>query len=49
MQVEIAALPKQITLKKPKAISGESTAWFDKFYVAGSQRERDRLTFSRQS
>ncbi|MBA8899508.1 phospholipase D-like domain-containing protein [Phyllobacterium sp. P30BS-XVII] len=49
MQVEIATQPKKITLKKPKAISGEANAWFDKFYVAGSQRERDRLTFSRQS
>ncbi|CAN7176642.1 phospholipase D-like domain-containing protein [Phyllobacterium sp. LjRoot231] len=47
METEIAAQPEALLLQKPKAISGKQTSWFDKFYVAGSQRERDRQTFSR--
>jgi hypothetical protein len=38
--------PTSLTLAKPKAISGKP-AWFDRFYVAGSQKERDRKLFSR--
>jgi phosphatidylserine/phosphatidylglycerophosphate/cardiolipin synthase-like enzyme len=34
-----------LTLKKPTAISGEP-AWFEQYYVAGSERERDRMLFS---
>jgi len=29
-----------------RSISGEDEAWFEKFYVSGSQRKRDRITFS---
>jgi hypothetical protein len=36
-----------LQLKKPRKFSGEDQTWFDKFYVAGTQRETDRLTFSR--
>ena len=36
----------KLTLRKPTAISGKG-AWFEEYYVAGSQRERDRLLFSR--
>jgi PLD-like domain len=35
---------KALTLRKPTALSGEP-AWFERDYVAGSQRERDRLLF----
>jgi phosphatidylserine/phosphatidylglycerophosphate/cardiolipin synthase-like enzyme len=35
-----------LTLAKPKAISGKN-AWFEEFYLAGSQKERDRKLFSR--
>lgn len=34
-----------LTLQKPTAISGKP-AWFEKFYVAGSQVENDRKLFS---
>ena len=34
-----------LTLAKPTALSGQP-AWFDRFYVAGSQLERDRQLFS---
>lgn len=37
--------PDPLTLRKPKAIS-EKPAWFDEYYVAGSQRETDRKLFS---
>lgn len=37
---------EKLTLGKPTAISGKE-AWFEKYYVADSQRERDRLLFSR--
>jgi phosphatidylserine/phosphatidylglycerophosphate/cardiolipin synthase-like enzyme len=36
---------EKLTLDKPTAISGKP-AWFEKYYVANSQRERDRLLFS---
>jgi len=36
----------KLTLKKPTSISGEPP-WFRDYYVAGSQRERDRLLFSK--
>jgi hypothetical protein len=35
-----------LTLRKPRAISGEP-AWFEDYYVTGSQKERDRLLFAR--
>ena len=35
-----------LKLKKPKAISGEDENWFEPFYKAGSQKERDRKIFS---
>jgi hypothetical protein len=34
-----------LTLRKPSAISGEP-AWFEDYYVPGSQKERDRLLFA---
>jgi phosphatidylserine/phosphatidylglycerophosphate/cardiolipin synthase-like enzyme len=36
----------QLTLRKPTAISGKP-AWFEQYYVPGSQRERDRQLFAR--
>lgn len=36
-----------LTLKKPIAISGKKNTWFDRYYVAGSQLEKDRTLFSR--
>ena len=38
--------PPPLTLRKPTAITGQP-AWFDRFYRAGSQLERDRQLFSR--
>ena len=35
------ATPAALTLAKPTALSGQP-AWFERFYVAGSQLERDR-------
>lgn len=35
-----------LTLRKPRVISGES-AWFEDYYMTGSQKERDRLLFAR--
>ncbi|WP_316181911.1 phospholipase D-like domain-containing protein [Bradyrhizobium sp. SZCCHNRI1009] len=40
-----ASAPAAITLRKPTALSGKP-AWFERFYVDGSQAERDRLLFS---
>ena len=37
---------KPLTLRKPTAISGEP-AWFEPYYVAGTQKERDRKLFSK--
>jgi phosphatidylserine/phosphatidylglycerophosphate/cardiolipin synthase-like enzyme len=37
---------EKLTLRKPTAITGKQ-AWFEKYYVAGSQREGDRKLFSR--
>jgi phosphatidylserine/phosphatidylglycerophosphate/cardiolipin synthase-like enzyme len=37
---------QKLALEKPAAISGKP-AWFEKYYAANSQRERDRLLFSR--
>jgi phosphatidylserine/phosphatidylglycerophosphate/cardiolipin synthase-like enzyme len=37
-----------LRLQKPVAISGANSAWFAKFYGPDSQRERDRITFSRR-
>jgi phosphatidylserine/phosphatidylglycerophosphate/cardiolipin synthase-like enzyme len=47
MQTEKGDQPQQLRLKKPVAISGEAEPWFGKYYVAATQRETDRLTFSR--
>jgi hypothetical protein len=41
-----AQVREKLTLKKPKAISGKD-AWFERYYVAGSQREGDRKLFSK--
>jgi hypothetical protein len=35
-----------LKLRKPRAISGEP-AWFEAYYVTGSQKEHDRLLFAR--
>lgn len=35
-----------IKLQKPKAISGAKANWFEPFYAAGSQKEKDRKIFS---
>lgn len=40
-----AKQPKAITLRTPKAISGEA-AWFERFYQPDTQALRDRLLFS---
>ena len=40
-----AAEPKSLTLAKPKSLSGQP-AWFEKYYAADSQRERDRKLFA---
>lgn len=37
-----------LQLQKPIAISGAEQPWFAKFYEQGSQRELDRITFSRR-
>jgi len=37
---------EKLTLRKPTAISG-AEAWFERYYEPDSQRERDRLLFSR--
>ena len=39
--------PEELRLQKPTTISGAAEAWFARFYAPGSQRERDRKTFSR--
>ena len=36
-----------LVLKKPIAISGKKNSWFDRYYVAGSQLEKDRTLFSK--
>jgi phosphatidylserine/phosphatidylglycerophosphate/cardiolipin synthase-like enzyme len=46
MKAEKEDHPDRLQLKKRK-FSGEDETWFDKYYVAGTQRETDRLTFSR--
>lgn len=38
--------PKKLALQKPTAISGRKKAWFVRFYIPGSQKERDRKLFS---
>lgn len=40
------AAPARMSLRKPKAISGDGFTWFDRFYKAGSQDRRDREIFS---
>ena len=40
-----AAEPAALTLAKPTSISGKQ-AWFERFYVADSQTERDRKLFA---
>ncbi|AZD15487.1 hypothetical protein [Pseudomonas chlororaphis] len=37
--------PPPLVLKKPTAISGQP-AWFEAYYVAGSQKQGDRQLFS---
>jgi hypothetical protein len=39
--------PPPLALKKPIVFTGEATAWFDKFYRAGSRRFADRVLFSK--
>lgn len=39
--------PETLCLQKPVAISGADQPWFAKFYQKDSQREQDRLIFSR--
>jgi phosphatidylserine/phosphatidylglycerophosphate/cardiolipin synthase-like enzyme len=41
-----AKAPESLKLRKPTAISGKP-AWFPEYYVAASQRERDRELFAR--
>jgi hypothetical protein len=43
-----AAKKETLQLQKPIAISGAERPWFAKFYEQGSQRELDRITFSRR-
>jgi phosphatidylserine/phosphatidylglycerophosphate/cardiolipin synthase-like enzyme len=42
------AKKETLQLQKPIAISGAAQPWFAKFYEQGSQRELDRITFSRR-
>jgi phosphatidylserine/phosphatidylglycerophosphate/cardiolipin synthase-like enzyme len=42
------AKTETLQLQKPIAISGAQQPWFAKFYEQGSQRELDRVTFSRR-
>ena len=35
-----------IKLRKPKAITGAKSNWFDPYYIAGSQKEKDRRLFA---
>ena len=44
-KMKAATSLKTLTLAKPTAISGQP-AWFTRFYVAGSQAQRDRQLFS---
>jgi len=37
----------KLVLQKPTAISGKKHAWFDRYYLSGSQLENDRKLFSR--
>jgi hypothetical protein len=39
---------QMLQLQKPVAISGAAEPWYAKFYVKDSQRELDRITFSRR-
>lgn len=43
-----AAKKETLQLQKPIAISGAAQPWFAMFYEKGSQRELDRITFSRR-
>jgi len=47
-RMQEAGAPDELLLQKPTAISGAEEAWFERFYEPGSQRERDRKTFSHQ-
>lgn len=38
--------PDPLTLRKPQSMSGHAS-WFQDFYQSGSQKEKDRLLFSR--
>lgn len=38
--------PNALVLQKPKAISKKAQNWFEPFYKAGSQKEKDRKIFS---
>lgn len=42
----VAAPKKPLALQKPKAIVPGRPNWFESSYVAGSQKEKDRLLFS---
>lgn len=42
----VAFKPDPLTLRKPRALSGKP-AWFERYYIDGSQAQRDRLLFSR--
>jgi hypothetical protein len=39
------ARPRSLSLRKPKAITGKAN-WFEEYYSADTQKERDRLLFS---
>ncbi len=44
-RMQEANAPRTLTLAKPTSISGKP-AWFERFYVANSQAEKDRQLFS---
>lgn len=44
-KMQTSGAPETLTLAKPTKISGKP-AWFERFYVEGSQIEKDRLLFS---
>jgi PLD-like domain len=42
--LKAAATEDALTLRKPRAISGKA-AWFESYYVADAQKQKDRLVF----
>jgi phosphatidylserine/phosphatidylglycerophosphate/cardiolipin synthase-like enzyme len=45
-EAEESERPKKLFLRKPPAITGAQEAWFAPYYIAGSQKARDRKLFA---